>query len=217
MEVRVLLADDHDVVREGIRRVLERDDDISVVGEAYDVPSAWKQYSILKPDVLVMDMSMPGSAGVDGISHVLQRDQDAKIVTFTIHENPQLVERVIEAGALGFVSKSCASSELLKAVKLVNKRKPYVSSDIAQTMVFKQKVGKDSGISGLSAREFNIFCLLAEGRNVSEISERLFLAEKTIANYVSQLKNKLEVKNTAEIVHLALQHRLITVDGIDGD
>lgn len=216
MGIRVLLADDHDVVREGVRRVLERDEDIKVVGEGFDVHSAWKQYSKLQPDVLVMDMSMPGSAGIDGITHILQRDPEAKIVTFTIHENSELVERVLEAGALGFVSKSCASVELLKAVKLASQCKPYVSSDIAQTLVFKQKMGQGSGISSLSAREFNIFCLLAEGRSVTEISETLFLAEKTIANYVSQLKNKLNVKNTVEIVHLALQYKLISIDGIEG-
>mgnify|MGYP000503445909 CR=1 FL=1 len=214
MKIRVLLADDHDVVREGVRRVLEREADIDIVGEAVDVFSAWQLYSEHSPDVLVMDLSMPGSSGVAGLGHILQRDSSAKIVIFTIHENPLLVDRVIAAGALGFVSKSCPSSELVQAVRLAYENKPYVSSDLAQTLIFKQNLDKSGGLPALTEREFNIFCLLVEGKTITEISEQLFLAEKTIANYISLVKQKLGVKNTIEMVHLALQNKLIDIDGL---
>lgn len=214
MTISVLLADDHDVVREGSQRILEAAG-MKVIGHALDVSSAWALYQELKPNVLVMDMSMPGSAGVDGVVHIMQRDPKAKIVIFSIHENPLLVERVLAAGALGYVTKGSELSELITAVKSVYKGQSYVSSDLAQSLIHTRIAGPKNPVSILSEREFNIFCLVAEGLTTSDIAKSLFLAEKTVANYVSQIKQKLEVKNTVEIVHLAIKNQLINLDNAE--
>jgi len=209
--ISVLLADDHDVVREGEQRILEAAG-MKVIGHAVDVNSAWELYHSLSPDVLVMDMSMPGSAGVDGVVHIIQRDPNAKIVIFSIHENPLLVERVLAAGALGYVTKGSDLSELVVAVNTVYQGQSYVSSDLAQTLIHTRISGNKDPISILSAREFNVFCLVAEGFNTPDIAKTLFLAEKTVANYVSQIKQKLEITNTVEIVHLAIKNKIIQIE-----
>lgn len=211
--VRVLLADDHAVVREGVERILKTEG-MDVVGQAADTKSARKLYNKLKPDILVMDMSMPGAAGVDGVAHIMQDDPEAKVVMFSIHENPELVERVLELGASGYVTKSCPLAELVVAIKVIYKGGIYVSSELAQSLVYKRMGNKKNILATLSEREFNIFCLVAEGKCVDEIAASLFLAEKTIANYISQIKQKLELKNNVEIVRLAIQNQIIHLDGV---
>lgn len=211
--IRVLLADDHDVVREGVGRILKMEG-MEVVAQAEDALSARKLYREFKPDILVMDMSMPGAAGVDSIAHIMQDDPKVKMVIFSIHENPELVERVLELGAAGYVTKSCPLDELVVAIKSVNKGNVYVSSKLAQSLVYKRMGSKKNILATLSEREFNIFCLVAEGKCVNEIATSLFLAEKTVANYISQIKQKLELKNNVEIVRLAIQNQIIHLDGV---
>jgi len=211
--VRILLADDHAVVREGVERILKMEGMV-VVGQAVDTRSARKLYNELKPDILVMDMSMPGAAGVDGVAHIMQDDPDAKVIIFSIHENPELVERVLELGASGYVTKSCPLAELVVAIKVIYKGGIYVSSELAQALVYKRMGNKKNILATLSEREFNIFCLVAEGKCVDEIADLLFLAEKTVANYISQIKQKLALKNNVEIVRLAIQNQVIHLDGV---
>jgi len=211
--VRILLADDHAVVREGVERILKMEGMV-VVDQAVDTRSARKLYNELKPDILVMDMSMPGAAGVDGVAHIMQDDPEAKVIIFSIHENPELVERVLELGASGYVTKSCPLAELVVAIKVIYKGGIYVSSELAQALVYKRMGNKKNILATLSEREFNIFCLVAEGKCVDEIADLLFLAEKTVANYISQIKQKLVLKNNVEIVRLAIQNQVIHLDGV---
>jgi len=208
--LKILLADDHAAIREGVEAVLTVEG-MSVIGMAKDAKMARALYKKLSPDILIMDMSMPGAAGTDSIPHILQDNENAKIIIFSIHDNLELVSRALEVGASGYVTKSCSLSELINAIKEVAKGGIYVSSCLAQKLVYKNIRGKQSSISSLSEREFNIFCLVAEGKSSHEISELLFLAEKTIANYISQIKQKLELKSTVELVHMAIQHKLIKV------
>ena len=213
LAIRVLIADDHAVVREGIQRILEING-IEVVGHACDVKSAGSLYNELKPNVLILDISMPGSVGIEGVSHIKKCDENAKIVVFSIHENAQFVDRALNAGALAYVTKASELSELVTAVKTVNSGKPYIASEIAQSLVFSRINVTHNPIATLSEREFNIFCLVANGGSIPEISQKVFLAEKTIANYIGQIKQKLGLKNSADIVRLAIQSNLIQLDGV---
>ncbi len=213
MTIRVVLADDHAIVREGLERVLKVND-IEVVGFANDVSSAWKIYSKQKPDVLVMDLSMPGSTGIDGVQFIMKRAPNAKIVIFSIHENIQLVERVLQAGASAYVAKSNNLTDITTAIKMAVKNKSYISSALAQTMVYSRLESEKNPISVLSEREFTIFCLMANGKSNLEIATEVFLAEKTVANYIAQIKQKLKLKNTADLVRLAIQNNLVQIDGV---
>ncbi len=213
MLIRVLLADDHAIVREGLERILKANN-IEVVGQADNVSSAWATYNELKPDVLVMDILMPGSTGIDGVRFIRKRAPDAKIVIFSIHENTQLIERILSAGAYAYVAKSSDLMDIVKAIEMANKRKAYISSELAQSMVYSRLESTENVLSTLSEREFHIFCLVAEGNSIPEIAGKIFLAEKTVANYLGLIKQKLKLKNLADIVRLAIQNNLIQIDGV---
>jgi len=211
LAIRVVLADDHAVVREGLERILKASD-IQVVGHAGNVDSAWMIYNKQKPDILVMDISMPGSTGVDGVKYITQRAPEAKIVIFSIHETTQLIERILDAGAKAYVAKSSALLEIVEAIKAVYNNKTYISSELAQSMVYSRLDPTQNLLSTLSEREFNIFCLVADGKSIPEIATKIFLAEKTVANYIGMIKQKLKVRNSAEMVRLAVQNNLIHID-----
>jgi len=213
LAIRALIADDHAVVREGIQGILEANS-IEVVGQASDKNSALALYKSLKPDVLVLDISMPGSSGTEAVSCIIKHDANAKIVIFSIHENTQFVDRILAAGAMAYVTKGSELSELVSAIKTVCSGKTYIASELAQSLVFSRLNEEKSPISILSEREFNIFCLVAEGKGIPEIAKKMFLAEKTVANYIGQIKQKLQIKNSAELVHLAIQNNLIQLDGV---
>jgi len=211
--IRVLIADDHAVVREGLERMMKANA-IEVVAQANDVNSACTMYANHKPDVLVMDISMPGSTGIDGVQAIRKRNPNAKIVIFSIYENTQLVERVLDAGAMAYVAKSSALMEIVSAINMVYKNKTYISSELAQSMVYSRLEPTKNPLSTLSEREFNIFCLIAEGKDISEVAKKIFLAEKTVANYIGLIKQKLKLKNSADIVRLAIQNDLIQIDRV---
>jgi len=213
LTIRVILVDDHAVVLEGIQRLLEVND-ISVAGTANNAKLAWEVYQEQKPDLLIMDISMPGTTGVDAVTYIKNRDEDAKIVVFSIHENPQFVERVIAAGALAYVTKGSELHELINAVKAVYNGKSYIASDLIQEMVFSRINLEESLVKQLSHREFDIVCLIAEGNSTSDIAQKMFLAEKTVSNYIGKIKQKLHLKNTTDIVRLAIQYGLVQLDGI---
>jgi len=214
LAIRVLLADDHAVVREGLERILKANN-IQVVGHANNVDSAWLVYNEQKTDVLVMDISMPGSTGVDGVKYIMQRAPNAKIVIFSIHETIQLVERILAAGAMAYVAKSSDLLEIVIAINSVHSNKTYISTELAQSMVYSRLDSTQNLISTLSEREFNIFCLIADGDSIPEIAAKIFLAEKTVANYIGMIKQKLKIRSSADIVRLAVKNNIIQINSIN--
>lgn len=209
--MRVMLADDHAVVRNGLKRLLEHSGNFEVVAEVSTAEEAWREYANHRPDVLVMDLSMPGCGGMEGLHHIVSREPQARVLIFTIHENALLAERALQAGALGYASKSSPPEVLVEAVASVGNGKRYLSPDVAQSLALKSLEQDSNPMSELSPREFEIFRMVAEGKTVGQISESLFLAEKTISNYISKIKQKLNVATTAELVHLALKYQVISV------
>jgi two-component system, NarL family, invasion response regulator UvrY len=208
-KIRVLLVDDHAVVRAGYRMLLKNSENIEVVAEADSGEQACKAFIDLQPDVIVMDLSMPGIGGLEAIRRIIARDANAKILVFSMHEDTVFVEQVLQAGAQGYISKSSAPEILVEAIKELAAGKIHLDADIVQRLAIQKSRGKNSLFSGLSTREFEIFCLLAEGLNTSEIAKRLSLSYKTVANYSTQIKAKLNVSTVAELARLAIRHNIV--------
>jgi two-component system invasion response regulator UvrY len=207
--VRVVLVDDHAVVREGYRRLLERTDDISVIAEAASGEEAYRIACELLPDVTVMDINLPGIGGIEAVRRIVARLPEAKILMFSMHEDTVFSSRALQAGARGYVTKSSAPEVLVEAVRLVARGKLYISHEMAQELALQMLPGRDNPIDALSAREFEVFRMLVAGHSLQEISKILCLSYKTVANYQSNIKHKLDVSNTAQVVRVALDHGLI--------
>jgi DNA-binding NarL/FixJ family response regulator len=207
--VRVLLVDDHAVVRAGYRLLLHGAPEIEVIGEADSGELAYRYFAERAPDVVVMDLSLPGIGGLEAIRRIVQRDADARILVFSMHEDTMFVEHALAAGARGYVTKSSRPQALVTAVKEVAAGRRHVDADIEKRLAFERIRGRDTPLVGLSTREFEIFCLLAEGLSSTEIGKRLSLSTKTVANYGSQIKTKLDVSTLAELARLAIRHGVI--------
>lgn len=208
--INVLLIDDHAVVRAGYRRLLEDTPDIRVVAEAEDGQTGYQDYTVFSPDVVVMDLSLPGMTGLEAIRRIRARDPKACILVFSMHEEAVFAERALEAGALGYITKSSAPDVLIEAVRAVVAGRIYLGPDIARRIATRKASGAGDPLALLSPREFEIFRLLAEGRTVNDIAEHLCLSYKTVANYSTQVKSKLNAASMAELVHLAIRHGVIS-------
>lgn len=208
-KTRVILVDDHNVVRSGLRRLLEMGGDIDVVAEASSGEQASIVYSAFKADVLVMDLSMPGIGGLEALRRILLAFPAAKVVIFTMHESIAFASRALAAGAFGYVAKSSQADDLLLAVREVAAGKTYISASIAQKLALQSINGEQDPILNLSTREFDVFKLLAEGKNIEEIAINLNISQKTAANYQTILKQKLGISNAVELVRLAIHYGVV--------
>ncbi|MFB9885143.1 response regulator [Balneatrix alpica] len=206
--IRVLLVDDHDVVRAGFSRLLEAGGECIIVGEARDADSGTEAYFRLQPDVVIMDLSMPGQGGLEAIKRIRARDEQARVLVLTVHENEPFPQRALAAGALGYLTKRCAPEELLEAVSALAKGEGYIASNIRPML---EKAGAQSGHSAekLTQREFQIYELLARGSSVSSIAQTLYLSVKTVHTHRANLMRKLRIKNNAELVMRAVQEGIV--------
>jgi DNA-binding NarL/FixJ family response regulator len=208
--VRVLLVDDHAVVRAGYRLLLQNAPQIEIVAEADTGELACRRFLEVQPDVVIMDLMLPGIGGLEAIRRIIARDSQARILVFSMHEDTLFVEHALAAGARGYITKSSAPHVLVDAVKQVAAGHVHLDADIAQRLAFQKIRGRDTPLTHLSTREFEIFCLLAEGLSSNEIAKRLSLSSKTVANYSTQLKSKLEVNTVAELTRLAIRHGILS-------
>jgi len=207
--INVMLVDDHAVVRAGYNMLLKNAPEITVVAEANNGEEAYQLYSAHKPDVVVMDLSLPGIGGIEAIKRICSRDNKATILVFSMHEEVIFVEQALQAGASGYITKSTDPQLLVEAIIRLAKGEKYIDAELAQRLAYEKSRGQDSLLSDLSTREFEIFCMLAEGSNTSEIAKRLCLSYKTVANYSTQIKSKLNVSTIADIARLAIRHNII--------
>ena len=209
--MRILLVDDHAVVRAGFKTLLENQGDLRVIAEAESGEAACRQFIEHAPDVVIMDLSMPGVGGIEAIRRIVSRQSDARVLVFSMHEDILFVEQALQAGARGYIGKSSAPVVLVEAVRQIATGNIYIDPDIAQRLAYQKTKGNDSPFQILSTREFEILCLLAEGLSVNTIANRLALSYKTVANYATQIKNKLEVETNSELTRLAIRHGLVKV------
>jgi len=207
--IRVLLVDDHPIVRAGYLRLLEQAGDVAVVGEAGDAEAAFAAFIRTQPDVTVTDLSLPGASGLALIGRIRARDAAARVLVFSMHQGASLVRRVLDLGAAGFISKSAAPEQLLDALRSVHRGQRYLSRDLDPALGEDQARFEAMHLASLTPRELEIFRLLAEGRSAAECAAALELSAKTVSNYQALIKEKLGVSTSAALVHLALRHCII--------
>lgn len=208
--IRVMLTDDHAVVRSGLGRLLEQNEGIRIVGEAESGEQAYQTFPEINPDVLVMDMSMPGMGGLEAMRRILNRWPQARVIMFSMHENATFAIQSMTSGALGYVAKSGHAEDLVKAVREVAQGRSFLSSDMAQKVAIQSLTGGDNPAQKLTSREFEVFRLLAEGKMVEEIALSLNIGHKTVANYQTSLKQKLGISSPVDLVRLALKYGVIS-------
>jgi DNA-binding NarL/FixJ family response regulator len=205
----VILADDHAVVREGYRRLLERTPDIEVIAEASSGEEAYRLFCDESPDVVVLDINLPGMSGIEATRRIVARAPDARVLVFSMHEDALFGSRALQAGARGYVTKASAPEVLVEAVRTIAEGRVFISHDMAQHLALQSVPGQELPLDVLSPREFEVFRLLAEGKPVSEIARILSLSHKTIANYQSAIRQKLEADTSAQMVWIALKRGVV--------
>lgn len=206
--IKVLLVDDHAVVRAGFRHLLQKRHDYEI-SEANTAEEAYLLYEKLLPDIVVLDISMPGMGGMEGLRRLLHKHEQARVLVLSMYDDPAYVARAMKIGAQGYVSKNSAAESLDKAIVRIMSGRTFFSDDIDGQMKDQDR-DFDSATLGLSAREFEVLRLLAEGRSVGQIGESLNLSPKTVSNHRSHLMNKLNLNSTAELVRFAIRQDVIS-------
>ena len=208
-QIKILLVDDHAVVRMGFKMLIEAEADIKVIGEAESGEAAVKLFQELKPDIIVMDITMPGIGGLEAIDRIIAKDKNTKILVLSAHEDSVHPKRVLNAGAMGYLTKRSAAEELIKAIKSIHQGKRYLEPNIAQQMAITQLSGETNPVEILSDREFEVFMALAKGKSTNDIADTLCLSPRTVGTHLYNIKQKLNANNSAEIALIAIRCGLI--------
>jgi two-component system invasion response regulator UvrY len=208
--ITVLLVDDHAVVRTGFRLLLQSVAEVSAVHEAESGEVACQRYAELAPDVIVMDLAMPGMGGLEALRRILSHDSNARVLALSAHDDPMHARRALREGALGFLSKRSAPEALIEAVTAVAAGRRYIDASLAQELALADLDGAaKSPVERLSEREFEVFVRLARGATVQRIAEDLKLSASTVGTHLYNIKQKLAVVNQSELTLLAIRHGLI--------
>jgi two-component system invasion response regulator UvrY len=211
--INVMLVDDHELVRTGIRRLLDDASGIKVHAEAESGEEAISEARKKRPDVVLMDVSMPGIGGLEATRKLLQIYPDLPIIIVTVHTDDPFPSSLLKAGASGYLHKGCSVDEIVTGIKMVHSGKRYISSDIAQNLALSLLPGNEkSPFESLSQREMQVMIMLVQGNKVHEISDKLCLSPKTVSTYRTRLFEKLRVGNDAELTRLAMHYGIL--DGI---
>ncbi len=213
--IRVLLVDDHDLVRMGIRRLLMDCQEIDVVGEASSGEEAIERVKVVKPQVILMDIKMPGMGGLEAIKKIARMNASIKMLAVTVYGDEPYPSLVLQSGATGYITKGASSSEMILAIKSVNAGRKYISKEIAQALAMKHlDHQKDSPFEDLSEREFQVLLLTTSGKSSQEIAEQLCISPKTVNTYRYRLFEKLGVENDVGLTHLAIRYGVIQAEEI---
>ncbi|HWH39628.1 MAG TPA: response regulator transcription factor [Usitatibacter sp.] len=207
--IRVMLVDDHALVRMGFRLLLQATDDIEVAAEAGSGEEACRRYPEVRPDVVLLDISMPGIGGLDTLARLLAKDGDARVLVLSAHEDTIHPTRAIQAGALGYLTKRGAPEELIGAIRRVAGGKTFIEPAIAQEMAVARTSGGGSPIDVLTTREFQVFIALAQGHSANSIAQTMSLSPSTVGTHLYNIKQKLGAANSAELTLIAIRYGLI--------
>lgn len=208
-DIRVLLVDDHAVVREGYRRLIEKHDGMVVVAEAEDAAAGYAAFKASKPDVVIADISMPGRGGIDLVRQIRQLDPHARVLMFTMHADATYAQQTFRAGARGYITKSSAPDVLINAIRSVYAGRPALCDEINRIIAESRVMDDVSPIETLTPREFEILRMILDTRATDEIASAFNLSPKTIANHHYTIKSKLGVQSDIELVYLCMKHGLI--------
>ncbi len=209
--IQTLLVDDHALFRSGLKSILAEAGDIEVVGEVSDGEAAVLFARETPPEVVLMDIHMPGIGGIEATRRILHAAPEVRVIAVTALSESPFPNQLLDAGAQGYISKGCPADELFEAVRSVSQGRHYISSDVAQKLALESVVGKakDSPLSQLSPREMQVMMMIVQGQGNQQISDTLFLSPKTISTYRHRLFEKLGVANDVELTHFAIRHQLI--------
>jgi DNA-binding NarL/FixJ family response regulator len=204
-KIKVILVDDHAVVRAGFKMLLATEADIEVIAEADRGEAACQLYFEYQPDVMVLDLSMPGIGGLESVRRIFNRDSNAKILVFSMHDEMVYIDRAMKAGAKGYITKTSAPGILESAIRKIAAGEIYIEQGLMKNMPLQSSEADNQTIlNTLSAREFDVFLLLAKGLTAHKIADELCLGYKTVSNYSTQIKIKLNVSTVAELAHIAM-------------
>jgi len=210
--IRVLLADDHRVITDGLRSLIDARPDMRVVGIASDGLQAVRQSLDVKPDVVVIDQTMPEMNGTEATRLIRERNESIRVIILSMHSNPAHVERALHAGANGYVLKSSAGEELLNAIRVVHAGRRYLSPSLSEDLVERMLRGTEDPLAQLSARELQVLKMLAEGHSIVGIATRLSLSRKTVETYRERLMEKLGVRDLPALVKFAIKHHVVELE-----
>ncbi len=211
--IKVLLVDDHDLIRTGIKRLLTDESAIKVVGEAESGETAITLARQATPNVVLMDVKMPGIGGLEATRKLLRIDPDIKILILTSCDEDPFPSRLLQAGAAGYLTKGCGVDEMIQAIKAVNVGQRYISPVIAQQLALKHLSDEDaSPFDSLSERELQVMIMITSGQKVTDISDKLHLSPKTVNSYRYRLFEKLNINTDVELTHLAIRYGLLDTE-----
>ena len=208
-----MLVDDHDLVRLGINRLLSDINGFNIVGEAKSGEEAIELVNKLKPDVVLMDVKMPGMGGLEATKRIVKQHPKIKVLVVTVYGDEPYPSRVLQAGATGYMTKGASVEEMVQAINSVYSGKRYLSPEVAQQLALKHLTHQDeSPFESLSERELQVLVMITSGQKVQEIADQLYLSPKTVNSYRYRLFEKLSVDTDVELTHLAIRHKLIAME-----
>ena len=207
--IKIIIADDHPIVREGLKRIIDECSDMDCVGEAANSEEVINRCREKKVDVLLLDISMPGAGFLDTLQRIKTKYPSLHVLVLSIHPEEQYAIRAIRAGAAGYLTKNHTPEQLAEAIRQVYAGHKYITSKVAQELITTLETGKESELhKNLSNREFQILCMLGEGKQLTEIASLLSLSPKTIGTYRNRILDKLKLKSTGELIRYAVEHEL---------
>ncbi|MEE9401877.1 MAG: response regulator transcription factor [Desulfobacteria bacterium] len=208
--LRILIADDHAIVRQGLKQIVTETQDMVVAGEASNGQELLNKLKEEDYDVVVLDITMPGRNGVDVLRQLRSERPQLPVLMLSIHPEEQYALRALKAGASGYLTKESAPDELVAAIRKVSQGGKYVSSSLAEKLAFELETGHEQAPhEALSDREYQVMCMIASGKTVMEIAQELSLSEKTISTYRSRILEKMNMKNNAELTYYAIKNQLV--------
>ena len=209
MGIRILLIDDHAVVREGYRRLIEKHGGIEVVAEADGAASGYEAFKKSRPDVVIVDISMPGRGGIDLVRQIRQLDSSARILVFTMHASATYAQQAFRAGARGYVTKSSPPEVLVSAIRSVGAGRPALCAEISQAIATSRLCDDATTLDRLSPREFEVLRMILDAKSTDEVAAAFNLSPRTVANYHSEIKSKLGVRSDIELVYFCMRQGLV--------
>ncbi|NQZ53155.1 MAG: response regulator transcription factor [Piscirickettsiaceae bacterium] len=214
--IKILLVDDHAIVREGYRSLLHKQDGLEVIAEAKDGEEAYIAYKKYQPGLVIMDISLPKQSGIQTIARIKKLDPSAKILAFSMHQNPSFAIQATQAGALGYITKSSDPEVLIRGIYDVYQGKYSISADIAQALAAERLADTETTLDELTVREFEILRMLVEAKSTQDIADTLNISPKTVSNSHYIIKRKLNVSSDIELTHLAIKMNVINLLEITG-
>lgn len=209
--MRIILVDDHELIREGLKKVIAKESDIEVIGEAQNAEEMFELLSKNEIDIVILDITLPGRSGLDLIGEIKTHYPEVKVLILSMHPEDRFAVRALRAGAYGFITKGTASKILIEALRKIADGRKFITPTLAEHLAFELDVDHNKPLhENLSNREFEVMRLIAEGKSVSEIAEMLFISVNTVTSYRARIMEKMKMKTNAEIIRYAIEQNLIT-------